>query len=228
MNGLTWTFVVLAGLFMFFLIIFNFYLALDDTSFNKYCEERNSREVKEKKMRRGEIIEKLLEKVEDLSDRLESLTIKYEQASKDLEYLKFKQATKGDILVSLVNYPIPDGTCCNDPLTHTHYKNEDDTEGVTVSTPIYPVLKYLKNGRVVTLESTDIMMPNVVDKIVATRFPQDQYIIKIIPEEKYYKCKPVHMFADLRRYRFTELTIEHCQALGIDFDIDKGRKWVEI
>ena len=224
MSWYVWAIIIIVGLLLISLIIVNVSIALNEYQFNKYCEERASTEVK-KKMNKKEKIQKLLEKVESLSDRLKDLSDKYEQTSKDLEYLKFKQDVKGNMLVNFNNYQAPD----ND-FTHSimYISYKDENEGITVCSPVYPALKYLENNQVVTLKCTGIITANIFEKIVATNFPNDQYIIKLVPEKKYYKSEPIYMFADLRHRRFDKLTLKKCQELGVSLDIDKSRKWVEI
>ena len=132
------------------------------------------------------------------------------------------------MLVTFSNFNIPNGVSIHEFMTYTDYRDESGKEGVVVGTPVYPVLKYLENNQVVSLKCTDIITANIFEKIAATSFPDDQYIIKLVPEKKYYKSEPIYMFADLRYHRFNKLTLEKCQELGINLDIDKNRKWVEI
>ena len=140
---------------------------------------KDKNEVKEKKMNKKEIIEKLLEKVDELSDKLETLTDKYKQTFKDLEYLKFKQDVKGNMLVTFSNFNIPNGMSLNNFMIYTEYKDETGKEEVVVGTPVYPVLKYLKNNQVIALECKDVITTSIFDKIVVTSFPDNQYIIKL-------------------------------------------------
>ena len=51
---------------------------------------KDKNEVKDKKMSRKQTIQKLIGKIDELSDQFSTLSRKYEQMSKDLEYLRVR------------------------------------------------------------------------------------------------------------------------------------------
>lgn len=181
-----------------------------------------------KKMNKKETLHKILEKVGDLvgdlSDNLELLRDEYEQAYRDLEYLKFRQHVKGNMLVTFSNLDVPD--CVGISKTYIAHRDEYGEESLVLFPVVRPKIKYLEANQVVTIDCKDVIAGNIYKKVVATSFPNNQHIIKLVPKDEYYKCKPVYLFADLRKNMFEKLDFEKCQELGIN--IDKDREWVEI
>ena len=188
---------------------------------------KDKNEVKDKKMSRKQTIQKLISKIDELSDQFSTLSRKYEQMSKDLEYLRFKQDIKGDFVFELVTYSVSCGESWHEYMMMVNYKKEDSTEGTAVCSPMYPTIKYLYNQQLETICNKQMRLPNIFDKITATKLNEGEYIIKLAAEKE-YTIKAKYLYANLRKYSIEELTLDKCQELGFDINIDKGRKWFDV
>ena len=178
-------------------------------------------------MSRKQIVQKLIDKIDKLSDQFSTPSKKYEQVSKDLEYLRFKQDIKGDFVFELVARSISFSESWHEYMMMVNCKKEDGTEGTTVCSPMYPTIKYIYNQQLETIYNEQMRLPNIFDKITATKLNEGEYIIKLAAKKE-YTIKAKYLYVNLRRHSIEELTLDKCQELGFDINIDKGREWFEV
>lgn len=198
-----------------------------ELGWDEYIKERNNIEVKDKKMRKNKF-DQLNEQISKLTKQLNAVNDLCDNLSKNIDYLKFKQEVKGDFILEFETPAYSLGMDLTKHITQVEYLRDDGKEGLSVCTIAYPVIKYIYNGELKSITNKNLKIANIYKNILATKLPDDQYVIKLTVEKQYYKLKNKYLYFNLRREEIKELTIEICQELGFDINIDKGRKWFEV
>lgn len=210
------------------LVIVAFAIALAEPfDLGMYFGSNNKNEVKDKKMRKNKF-NQLNEQISKLTKQLNAVNDLCDNLSKNIDYLKFKQEVKGDFILKFETPAYSLGMDLTKYITQVEYLRDDGAEGLSVCTISYPVIKYIYNGELKSITNKNLKIANIYKDILATKLPDDQYVIKLTVEKQYYKLKNKYLYLNLRREEIKELTIDLCQELGFDINIDKGRKWFEI
>ena len=230
------------------LIIVNASIALNEYEFNKYCKERNSTEVKEKKMRKSKF-NQLNEQINKLTKAVEEVNNKFQTLQEEIEVYKFKQNVKNGFQFNLGHIPIKPGLSYFNTIHYQTAVREDGTVYTSVVGIMNPIVKHVGVRRVVRTSNTGdveykdteqvieftnerVVLCDIYNSPVATKVDNNKYIIKLTPKKEYIdkenKDKKIYLLVNLAAERVEYLTLTDCQELGFDINIDKNRKWFEV
>lgn len=248
MSWYVWAIIIIVGLLLISLIIVNVSIALNEYQFNKYCEERDLEEVKEKKMRKNKF-NQLNEQINKLTKVVEEVNNKFQILQEEIEIYKFKQGVKNRFQFNLGYMPINPNSLDFNTIHYQTAVREDGTVYTSVVGIMNPIVKYVGVKRVVRTSSTGgveykdteqvieftnerVVLCDIYNHPTATQVDDNKYIIKLTPKKEYInkenKPQTIYLFVNLAAEKVDYLTLVDCQELGFDINIDKNRKWFEV